>query len=53
MKNWRTTLWGAAAGLPQLIKGIMLKDPVLISTGLSTMLMGLFAKDTSVTGVGA
>jgi len=43
--NIKTTLFGAFAGLPQIVMGIKTGDFVLVFTGASTLLMGLFAKD--------
>lgn len=44
-KNIKTTLFGCFAGLPQIVTGIKTGDYVLVLTGASTLLMGLFAKD--------
>lgn len=48
-KNIKTTLMGAFAGLPQIVAGIKTGDFVLVFTGASTLLMGLFAKDYNST----
>jgi hypothetical protein len=47
--NIKTTLFGAFAGLPQIVMGIKTGDFVLVFTGASTLLMGLFAKDHNST----
>jgi hypothetical protein len=52
MKNWLTTLFGGVAGVPQIIEGLMSK-PInwsLVITGVSTILLGLVAKDYNTTG---
>jgi hypothetical protein len=53
MKNWRTTLLGCLGGLVLIVKGALIHDPAMVTTGVSTALMGYFAKDNSVTGTGA
>lgn len=45
LKNIKTTLFGAVAGLPQIINGIATKDISEILVGVSTLAIGLFAKD--------
>lgn len=50
MKNWKTTVMGSVAGLPQIITGIISKDWGSVITGVATILMGIFAKDSNVTG---
>lgn len=45
LKNIKTTLFGAVAGLPQIIDGIATKDITQIIVGISTLAVGLFAKD--------
>ena len=47
-KNIKTTLFGAVAGLPQIIEGIAQKDIGQIIIGISTLAVGLFAKDADV-----
>ena len=58
MKNWRTTASGVLAALPQML-GILLPvigvavPPVGVLNGVSALglfLIGLFAKDSNVTG---
>lgn len=48
LKNIKTTLFGAVAGLPQIIEGIAQKDIGQIIIGISTLAVGLFAKDADV-----
>lgn len=43
--NIKTTLFGCFAGLPQIVAGVKTGDIMMIVTGASTLLMGLFAKD--------
>lgn len=53
MKNWRTTVLGIFAGIPQIVQGATSK-PVnwnLIATGIFTIVGFFFAKDKNVTGV--
>lgn len=45
MKNWKTTLAGLLAGLPQLVTGIMTGNPVTIATAIATIGIGILAKD--------
>lgn len=45
LKNIKTTLLGAFAGLPVLVMGIKTADPLQIINGASMFLLGLFAKD--------
>jgi hypothetical protein len=53
MKNWKTTISGIVAGLPQLITAI---TPMLpqkwanVFTGIGVILFALSAKDANVTG---
>jgi hypothetical protein len=52
MKNWLTSLFGGIAGVPQIVEGAMSK-PVnwaLIISGISTVILGLVAKDYNTTG---
>lgn len=51
MKNWKTTLSGVVAALGQILP--LLGVPVPVSQALSVVglfLMGLFSKDSNVTG---
>lgn len=48
--NWKTTLGGAAAGVPVIIDGIQNGEWKVILLGVGTFLVGLFAKDHNVTG---
>jgi hypothetical protein len=50
IKNIKTTIFGAVAGLPILGEGIATKDIVKILAGIGTMLVGLFAKDAATDG---
>jgi hypothetical protein len=43
--NIKTTVFGAVAGLPILIEGILTKDIGKILAGAGALLTGLFAKD--------
>jgi hypothetical protein len=45
LKNIKTTIFGAFAGLPILVQGIAEKNLIQIITGTSIFLTGLFAKD--------
>jgi hypothetical protein len=45
LKNIKTTLVGAFAGLPLLIQGIAGKNVMEIITGAGILLTGLFAAD--------
>jgi uncharacterized membrane protein len=47
LKNIKTTIFGAFAGLPVLVEGIAHKDLMQIITGASIFLTGLFAADSS------
>ena len=47
LKNIKTTIFGAFAGLPILIEGIAHKNLMQIVTGASIFLTGLFAADAS------
>jgi hypothetical protein len=52
MKNWLTSLFGGIAGVPQIVEGAMSK-PVnwaLIISGISTVILGLVAKDYNTGG---
>lgn len=51
LKNWKTSLLGSIGGITLLLKGLATSDTTLVITGISTMLMGLLAKDGNVTGV--
>jgi len=44
LKNIKTTIFGAFAGLPILVQGIAGKNIMEIITGASIFLTGLFAK---------
>lgn len=50
IKNIKTSIFGAVAGLPILGEGIATKDIVKILAGIGTLLVGLFAKDISTDG---
>jgi len=45
LNNIKTTVFGAVAGLPLLVDGIVSKDIAKILGGIGTLLVGLFAKD--------
>lgn len=45
LKNIKTSIFGAIAGLPILIDGIVTKDITKILAGAGALLTGLFAKD--------
>ena len=45
LKNIKTSVFGAVAGLPVLIDGIVTKDITKILGGIGALLVGLFAKD--------
>lgn len=44
-KNWKTTLAGLITGLLIIIKGILVKDPVIITTGVGAIITGALAAD--------
>lgn len=44
-KNFKTSIFGAVAGLPLFLDGIATNDLAKIATGVGTLLIGLFAKD--------
>lgn len=45
INNIKTTFFGAVAGLPLLIDGILHKDVTKIIGGLGTLMVGFYAKD--------
>jgi hypothetical protein len=45
LKNIKTTIFGAFAGLPLLAEGVAHKNLMQIITGVSIFLTGLFASD--------
>lgn len=45
LNNLKTTLFGAVAGLPLLIEGLLSKDWSKALEGLGILLIGIFAKD--------
>jgi hypothetical protein len=45
LKNLKTTLFGAVAGLPIIAEGIQHKNVVQIISGIGALLVGLLAKD--------
>lgn len=47
-RNIKTSVFGAVAGLPLIVEGVASKDWAKVATGLGTLLIGLFAKDSSV-----
>jgi hypothetical protein len=46
--NFKTSIFGAVAGLPMIVEGIGEKDLSKIAIGVGTLLIGLFAKDNDV-----
>ena len=46
--NFKTSIFGAVAGLPMLIEGMVAKDMSKVAMGVGTLLIGLFAKDNDV-----
>lgn len=60
MKNWKTSLFGALAAIAQLAPvlshaGVQVghwggSDFLQVGAGVSTLLLGLYAKDSNVTG---
>jgi hypothetical protein len=53
--NWKTTLLGLCAGLPQIAAAIWPTIPPEAAqwvTGISVVLLGILAKDGNVTGTG-
>ena len=45
LKNLKTSIFGAVAGLPMIAEGIQGKNIVQIISGLGALLVGLLAKD--------
>jgi len=45
LTNIKTSVFGAIAGLPQIIDGIAQRDISKIIVGAATLAVGLFAKD--------
>ena len=45
LTNIKTSIFGAVAGLPQIIEGITQRDISKIIVGAATLAVGLFAKD--------
>ena len=52
MKNWKTSVLGAVGGLPMIIQGVINQDWAMVITGVASVLLGFFAKDSNVTGTG-
>ena len=52
MKNWRTSLIGVLGGLPGVIQGLLEGNYAVAAQGAMLMLLGFFAKDNAVTGIG-
>lgn len=48
--NWRTSAIGVIGAIPQIVEGITSKNWAMLATGICTLLMGLCAKDSNVTG---
>jgi uncharacterized membrane protein HdeD (DUF308 family) len=50
--NWFTSLFGGVAGVAQVIEGLtsVPKNWALVVSGLATIILGLTAKDSNVTG---
>lgn len=48
LKNFKTSIFGAVAGLPMIVEGVGAKDISKIAIGVGTLLIGLFAKDNDV-----
>ena len=48
IKNFKTSIFGAVAGLPMIVEGVVTKDVSKIAVGVGTLLIGLFAKDNDV-----
>lgn len=44
-ENIKTSLFGAVAGLPLLVEGVLSKDWHKALEGLGILLIGIFAKD--------
>lgn len=49
-KNWKTSLGGCVTAVPQIIEGITTHNWMLVLTGIGSLLLGLTAKDSNVTG---
>jgi len=45
ISNLKTTIFGAVAGLPVLVEGVLTKDVSKILAGAGMLLVGIFAKD--------
>lgn len=50
LKNWKTSIMGALAGLPYIFDGVIKQDATIITQGIGLLLLGIFAKDGNVTG---
>lgn len=47
LKNIKTTIFGAFAGLPVIVEGVQHKNILQVITGVSIFLTGLFAADST------
>lgn len=45
LQNIKTSVFGAIAGLPQIVEGIADRDISKVIVGVATLAVGLFAKD--------
>jgi hypothetical protein len=45
LDNLKTTIFGAVAGLPLIIEGIVSKDWNKLLEGIGILLVGIYAKD--------
>ena len=46
MKNWKTTLAGLITGIALVVKGILMKDPAVITAGVGAILHGIVSADS-------
>lgn len=46
-RNWKTSLLGICAALPQIITAYSKGDTTGLITGIATLLLGLLAKDAN------
>jgi len=51
-RNIKTTLFGCITGLPTIVEGAKTHNLTHIIAGIGALLLGLFAKDSDVTGTG-
>lgn len=55
--NWKTSLFGTVAGMPAIMQilsdGVVSQNEIVpLITAVATVILGLIAKDSNVTGTG-